>query len=45
VIGVEADGDGSGEPVTAHRKPRVRVASKPQTPADSDEFSGAQLGL
>jgi beta-xylosidase len=38
-------GDGIGEPVSSYRKPKVRVASKPQTPAESDEFSGERLGL
>ena len=45
VIGVDAGADGTGEPVASYRKPRVKVASKPQTPADSDEFSGERLGL
>jgi beta-xylosidase len=44
VIGAEV-GDGVGEPVASYRKPHVAVASQPQTPADSDEFSGERLGL
>jgi beta-xylosidase len=45
VIGADPDGDGVGEPVSSYRKPKVRVTSKQQTPADSDEFSGERLGL
>jgi beta-xylosidase len=34
----------AGEPVTTHRKPDVSK-SAPVTPAESDEFDGAKLGL
>ncbi|MCA1564355.1 MAG: glycoside hydrolase 43 family protein [Acidobacteria bacterium] len=46
VIGVDADGDGTGEPVLTHRKPNVGATSWPVvTPPDSDEFDAAGLGL
>jgi beta-xylosidase len=46
VIGADADGDGTGEPVLTHRKPNVGATSWPVvTPPDSDEFDAAGLGL
>lgn len=45
VIGVDADGDGKGEPVLTHRKPTVATLSPIATPAESDEFNGTTLGL
>jgi beta-xylosidase len=44
VIGVDADGDGTGEPVQNYRKPKSGSISQIETPADSDEFSGAEIG-
>lgn len=49
VIGIDNDGDGCGEPVLKHRKPKVKaVLSKGATiatPAESDEFNSPKLGL
>jgi beta-xylosidase len=45
VIGEDADGDGTGSPVTMHRKPRVAVPVSIITPADSDEFDKPAIGL
>ena len=45
VIGEDADGDGTGSPVTMHRKPRVAVSVSINTPADSDEFDRPVMGL
>lgn len=45
VMGTDADGDGKGEPVRTHAKPKVRRASAIATPAASDEFAGRSLGL
>jgi len=45
VIGKDADGDGTGEPVMRFRKPNVRKASPITTPQDSDEFNNSQIGL
>lgn len=46
VIGVDADGDGTGEPVLTYRKPNVGRGSWPlATPPDSDEFDANALGL
>lgn len=45
VIGVDADGDGTGEPVLTHRKPDVGRAWPVVTPPDSDEFDTPRLGL
>lgn len=45
VIGVDADGDGKGEPVMEYKKPNVGKTYPIQTPPDSDEFNGHTLGL
>jgi beta-xylosidase len=45
VMGVDADGDGKGEPVRTHRKPDTRAASPTPGPPASDEFDGPRLGL
>ncbi len=44
VMGRDADGDGTGEPVAAFRLPRVARRSPAAAPATSDEFDGG-LGL
>jgi beta-xylosidase len=44
VIGIDADGDGTGEPVPRHKKPNVGKSFRIATPQDSDEFSGIRLG-
>lgn len=45
VIGVDADGDGCGEPVHEYRKPDTGKAVGIVTPAESDEFNSTELGL
>lgn len=45
VIGVDADGDGKGEPVASYRKPNVGREYPIQSPQTSDEFVGKRLGL
>jgi beta-xylosidase len=45
VIGVDADGDGKGEPVLIYRKPNVGRDYPSQLPATSDEFNQTELGL
>ena len=45
VIGVDEDGDGCGEPVVTHNKPKVDVEWPVMTPAESDEFNSLQPGL
>jgi beta-xylosidase len=45
VMGVDADGDGTGEPVLRHKKPNVGKTHPVETPPDSDEFDEANLGL
>lgn len=45
VIGLDRDGDGCGEPVLTHKKPDVGKTHPVATPAESDEFAGATLGL
>jgi beta-xylosidase len=45
VIGVDADGDGKGEPVLTYRKPNVGREYPTLAPATSDEFSETQLSL
>ncbi len=45
VIGVDKDGDGCGEPVKRHRKPKTSVKTVVMTPAESDNFDNDTLGL
>ena len=45
VIGIDKDGDGKGEPVLRFKKPNVGKTYPIQTPAESDEFNAAALGL
>ena len=50
VIGADADGDGKGEPVLRHRKPKIALSSgrdgaTPVAPPMSDDFSSKQLGV
>ena len=45
VIGVDTDGDGTGEPVRTHKKPNVGKTYQKMTPPESDEFNGDELGL
>lgn len=45
VIGLDGDNDGIGEPVSIYRKPVVPVRLPVATPAESDEFDKATLGL
>jgi len=46
VIGVDADGDGTGDPVLTYKKPNVGGKTFPiTTPAESDEFDSPKLGL
>ncbi|MFZ5494766.1 MAG: glycoside hydrolase 43 family protein [Verrucomicrobiota bacterium] len=44
VMGHDADGDGTGEPVLVHRKPALPAVAV-AVPATSDEFDSPQLGL
>jgi beta-xylosidase len=43
IMGNDADGDGTGEPVLRFRKPNVGRSFPIQTPQDSDEFGGAVI--
>jgi beta-xylosidase len=45
VIGVDVDGDGTGEPVRTYRKPNVGKSYPVMTPAESDEFNTSEPGL
>ena len=45
VIGEDKDGDGCGDPVLTWKKPNVGKTYPIATPAESDEFNGATLGL
>lgn len=45
VIGIDADGDGVGEPVITHKKPNVGKVYPMVSPNDSDEFNEPKLGL
>jgi beta-xylosidase len=45
VIGVDANKDGKGEPVSAFRKPNTARRSKPESPQTTDEFTSRDLGF
>ncbi len=45
VIGVDRDGDGTGEPVLEHRVPNVGRTYPPVSAATSDEFAAKALGM
>jgi len=45
VIGLDADGDGKGEPVANYKKPNVGKVYLIETPVESDEFGTVKLGL
>ncbi|TKC55434.1 glycosyl hydrolase 43 family protein [Pedobacter hiemivivus] len=45
VIGVDKDGDGTGEPVMNYKKPNVGNVYPIETPAESDEFNSLAMGL
>jgi beta-xylosidase len=45
VIGIDRNGDGTGEPVLVHKKPNVGKPHPIVTPPDSDEFNDNKIGL
>lgn len=45
VMGTDEDGDGTGEPVSTHKKPNVGKQYPIATPEESDEFDRNELGL
>lgn len=45
VMGVDADGDGTGEPVAEWRMPDVRGPHAPRVPRTSDDFDDGGFGL
>jgi beta-xylosidase len=45
IVGLDPDGDGTGEPVQTYRKPAVPGKVALATPATSDEFAAQTLGL
>ncbi|HEX6625704.1 MAG TPA: glycoside hydrolase 43 family protein [Pyrinomonadaceae bacterium] len=45
VMGADADGDGTGEPVLKFKKPNVGKSYPTETPPESDEFDSTRLGL
>jgi beta-xylosidase len=45
VMGVDADGDGNGDPVLVHKKPNVGKKFAVVNPQESDEFNGIKPGL
>ncbi|MDQ3062095.1 MAG: glycoside hydrolase 43 family protein [Acidobacteriota bacterium] len=44
VIGADADGDGTGEPVLTFKKPNVGKTYPITTPMESDEFNAPRIG-
>ncbi|HEY8226511.1 MAG TPA: glycoside hydrolase 43 family protein [Pyrinomonadaceae bacterium] len=45
IMGVDPDGDGTGEPVLTYKKPNIGRSWPTLSPADSDEFNNNALGL
>ena len=45
VMGIDKDGDGTGEPVLTYKKPNVGKSFPIETPPDSDEFNDSKIGL
>lgn len=45
VMGIDKDGDGTGEPVMSYKKPNVGKIYPIVTPQESDEFNQTKLGL
>ena len=45
VIGVDEDGDGTGEPVLTYKKPDVGRKWPVVNPQENDEFDGTKIGL
>jgi beta-xylosidase len=45
VMGIDSDGDGTGEPVLSFQKPAVGRTYPVATPQDSDEFNDSRPGL
>lgn len=45
VIGVDTNGDGTGEPVWTFKKPNVGKTYPVMTPPESDEFNTSELGM
>src|SRR5262249_28075737 len=45
VMGDDSDGDGKGEPVSRHTKPRAGAGCRIIVPQTSDEFDSNTLGL
>lgn len=45
IIGIDKDGDGTGEPVIKYKKPNVGKTYPIVTPVESDEFNSDTLGL
>jgi hypothetical protein len=44
-MGKDINGDGTGQPVVSYKKPSVGKQYPIETPMDSDEFSGNDIGL
>lgn len=45
VIGLDKDGDGTGEPVAVYKKPNVGKVYPIENPVETDEFGSVNLGL
>jgi len=45
IIGIDKDGNGTGEPVPEYRKPAVSINSGSKVPQASDEFNGPNYNL
>ena len=45
IMGKDFDGNGIGEPVKSHKKPNVGKTYPTETPAETDNFDGFNIGL
>jgi len=45
MMGKDLDGNGIGEPVKSHKKPSVDKSYQIQTPVETDDFKGSNIGL
>ncbi|GGK10503.1 glycoside hydrolase [Yeosuana aromativorans] len=45
IMGEDFDGNGIGEPVMSHKKPNVGKTYPIETPAETDNFDGTDIGL
>lgn len=45
IMGKDFDGNGIGEPVASHKKPKINKTYQIETPVETDNFDGFNIGL